>query len=441
MPDPIRGTDSTTYAESLCASSLDLYLLNEPEVPTCIRLQGSSVVDLTLCSSAMNSSVGSWRIRNDYDMVYTDHVLIDYGIDIPSVQRVNKRFLFITWSTKQMDKDRFAAAMIAGFWAHPHEEDLGTSIRRVTFVVRPRLRSCDSNTKFYADDLPAPERARQDQFGSRCSGKGLQKALKQAIAKDQAWKDMLESLEGDPWGLPYKIVNKKLRGYSSPVCESLEPDFIRNTETSEVTLAELRLVVARFRRNEKAPGPLDGIKYRTLTGTFEYCADLVCSIFTGLLRTGVFPAEWKHARLVLLRKPNKPLDLYLYSSYRPLCLFNTFGKIYEKIVANRLTLFIERPIHIIDAIHRTKVVRKAFAADHCVVAVSLDISNAFNSVPWTEILRALGEFEVSDYLYSALSDYLRDCRISYVNRDGELEEIEVNCGFHRGRFWGHSSGT
>ena len=54
-----------------------------------------------------------------------------------------------------------------------------------------------------------------------------------------------------------------------------------------------------------------------LIGAFNYC-----------LREGRFFVDWKKQRLVLLRKGNKPLGDA--SSYRPICLLDTMGKLLEE---------------------------------------------------------------------------------------------------------------
>jgi len=57
----------------------------------------------------------------------------------------------------------------------------------------------------------------------RC--KQARTALQQAIAraKVQAWDSLVETLNKDPWGRPYKIVRKKLRTWTPPATESLHP--------------------------------------------------------------------------------------------------------------------------------------------------------------------------------------------------------------------------
>ena len=90
-----------------------------------------------------------------------------------------------------------------------------------------------------------------------------------------------------------------------------------------VTIEELRKACAKV-RNLKCPG-LDGIPNIALKAAIEAKPDTFLSIYTRCLREGVFPDIWRQQRLVLLPKGRKPPDEP--SSYRPLCMLDTAGKI------------------------------------------------------------------------------------------------------------------
>jgi hypothetical protein len=53
-------------------------------------------------------------------------------------------------------------------------------------------------------------------------------------------------------------------------------------------------------------------------------------VFIAVLRRQYFPSAWKHARVVSILKPGK--DPTLSSSYRPISLLDTVGKLFEKIL-------------------------------------------------------------------------------------------------------------
>lgn len=70
------------------------------------------------------------------------------------------------------------------------------------------------------------------------------------------------------------------------------------------------------------------------------------------------------------------------------------------------------------------------------LAVSLDISNAFNALPWHRVGEALQYHRVPPYLVSVMSDYFRDRNITYVDREAEEQEYEMSCGVPQGSVLG-----
>ncbi|CAB0037371.1 unnamed protein product [Trichogramma brassicae] len=103
-----------------------------------------------------------------------------------------------------------------------------------------------------------------------------------------------------------------------------------------VTLEELRRACGRI-KDHIAPGP-DGVPNSAIKIAIAMHPDIFLQVYTGCLRTGVFPACWKRQRLVLLPKPGKLPEEP--SSYKPLCMLDTAGKILERIICDRLMRFI-----------------------------------------------------------------------------------------------------
>uniref|UniRef100_A0ABD2W1H1 Reverse transcriptase domain-containing protein n=1 Tax=Trichogramma kaykai TaxID=54128 RepID=A0ABD2W1H1_9HYME len=100
----------------------------------------------------------------------------------------------------------------------------------------------------------------------------------------------------------------------------------------------------------------------------------------------------------LLLKPGKQPDAS--SSYRPLCMLDTAGKILERIICRRLEVYTEAPAGLsdrqhgfrrgrstIDAIESVttaarEAVRGAIGSRKYCAVVTLDVRNAFNSARW-----------------------------------------------------------
>ena len=178
----------------------------------------------------------------------------------------------------------------------------------------------------------------------------MQREIK--IAKARSWMELIESVESDPWGRPYRLV-KKLRPRAPPLTASMDPAllakvigtlFLRRdnnarqtglsspsgetTEWSEelrVTQEELLDATKRMASRDVAPGP-DGIPGRVWAESMTTLAPRLRHLFTICLRAGVYPRIWRTERLVLLKKEGRPLDSP--SAYRSVCLLDEIGKLY-----------------------------------------------------------------------------------------------------------------
>lgn len=302
-------------------------------------------------------------------------------------------------------------------------------------------------------------------------------ALQVAIAdaKSRSWSELLEGLNRDPWGRPYKMVLGKLRPWVPPLTETLDPGFVGDVVNTlfprvqdnlssppvipsspiiwddelGVTEQELDRAVKRLRARNTAPGP-DGIPGRAwVLALSAGLGDRLRRLFDGCLRIGVFPKEWKEAKLVLLKKDGRPVDSP--SAYRPICLLDEAGKLFERIIADRLCTHLwqvgpdlsndqfgfRQARSTVDAILRVRSLSdQVVSQGGKMLAVSLDIVNAFNSLPWRAIGEALVFHRVPPYLQRIVGAYLRDRWVQYVGRDGTRYQREVYCGVPQGSVLG-----
>ena len=109
-------------------------------------------------------------------------------------------------------------------------------------------------------------------------------------------------------------------------------------EIPAITMQELRTACFKV-GNAKAPR-LDGIPNIALKAAIEEAHEMFLSMYNRCLQEGIFPAKWKQQRLVLLPKGKKPPDEP--SSYRPLCMLDTAGKFFERIIHERIEEYSER---------------------------------------------------------------------------------------------------
>ena len=99
------------------------------------------------------------------------------------------------------------------------------------------------------------------------------------------------------------------------------------TTPDEVHEATRRLKVS------KAPGS-NGLPNRALKHLPRRAVSVLARIFNAVLHTHHLPPTWKHARVISILKPGK--DPALPSSYRPISLLDTIGKLFEKILLVRI---------------------------------------------------------------------------------------------------------
>ncbi|KMQ89537.1 reverse [Lasius niger] len=126
-------------------------------------------------------------------------------------------------------------------------------------------------------------------------------------------------------------------------------------------------------------------------------------IFNICLKNGEFSYNWKCAYLVLIPKAGKP-DASETPKARPICLINELGKTFERVLAERIFLWqmdnsgsdlsnnqfgFRKNRSTCDALLLIKrITSSAVKNEGLAFIVSLDISNAFNSIPWRVIREA-----------------------------------------------------
>ena len=207
---------------------------------------------------------------------------------------------------------------------------------------------------------------------------------------------------------------------------------------SELKRAAKRLVPG------KAPGS-DGIPNEVLRTTIREKPQLILDLLNTCLERGHFPKQWKRQKLVLIPK-SKNKDPKAPSSWRPLCMLDSTGKLYERMILNRVQLELDNPENkglsemqygfragrsTFNAVQEVqKIVNKAFSmkpklGGFCAV-VTLDVKNAFNTANWEHIYQAPNR-RLPLYLMRVTSSYLED-RTLMVETDDGTKDIEITAG-------------
>lgn len=170
-------------------------------------------------------------------------------------------------------------------------------------------------------------------------------------------------------------------------------------------------------------------------------------LFAQCLRSGEFPQAWREAFLVLLHKEGKPEDSP--SVYRPICLLDEVGKLFERVIAVRIVQHLSRDgfdlnedqqgfrggRSTVDVVLQVRSLAESNAREGRVtLAVSLDIANAFNSLPFKLIGESL-IFMVSCVILDGLFGTFSATDVSpTVIVKGSWAEGRCTAEFHRGQF-------
>lgn len=154
----------------------------------------------------------------------------------------------------------------------------------------------------------------------------------------------------------------------------------------------------------------------------------LANLFTLCLKSGIFPGSWKSALLVLIPKGTELKTENIKA--RPICLLNEIGKIFERVIANRINRWMEedesralspnqfgfrRSRSTVDAIIKVREITQSILENGgYAIAVGIDIANAFNSIPWNHILLAMERKGVPTYLCKIIE--LSVCKIHKLQR-------------------------
>ena len=274
-------------------------------------------------------------------------------------------------------------------------------------------------------------------------------------AKRGGFKALIGTVDTDVWGTGFRWAMDKISRSQNAKLEPNEvleiaaelfpcyskitwPKIEISDEIRPITEAELNLALDCIKPS-KSPGP-DGIPGEVVKLLGKTYNELLRNMMNSYLLEGIIPEKWKYAQLVLLEKPKKPNQP---QTYRPICLLNVMGKVFENLIRNRIRKEIGIPISrnqfgfrpglsTIEAVAKVMEIAKlAKNKQKLCLMITIDIKNAFNSAPWDKIIESLRRKEVPKYLIRIIQSYLSD-RTLLV----EGERKELTCGVPQGSVLG-----
>lgn len=176
--------------------------------------------------------------------------------------------------------------------------------------------------------------------------------------------------------------------------------------------------------------------------------DQMLAIYNKLLYELSFPKDWKEAALVLIEKDKK--EGQTADAYRPICLINVLGKVYERLLNDRLLEDIRlkegvnhfqygftKDKDTVDGMERVKMITQyvnsgAYMTRGFCVLITLDVQNAFNSAKLEEMVSVMEKKNICSYLIEIVKSYFEE-RIIFVGRN---ECMDMRMGVPQGSVLG-----
>lgn len=466
-------------------AGLDLTVINTGDSPTFERGNRRSRPDLTLANHTMAAKINNWSVSDEETC--SGHKYIFFNIE----GLVTRHFPLIEgWNVNKLNKEALITTVAQSLDNQENSPRTADGLTHILIeacdAAMPKKRPHARRKEVYwwnqsiADLrkectrrrrlLTRSNRRQQDNTIStelRREYKDSKKRLQLEItrSREKCWKQLCDNIDADPWGKGYQIALKSLR-MAAPEKISLDrmraiitalfpvhdpvtwqPPMVRDIPL--FTQEELQIATERI-KCKKAPGP-DGIPPEVIKTVAEHFPELILRVMNEALSIGEFPSMWKKARIVLLKKAkgvgNEP------SSYRPLCLLDTPGKLLERLILARLegeiinngdlaeTQFgfrrgrstygaIAEVINIAD-----EAKRGTWRTRELCVLITLDVKNAFNSASWQLILEELTNIGISPYLLRLLGSYLEG-RWIILREEDQREYVTVTSGVPQGSIIG-----
>ena len=470
----------------------ELEVANVGKEPTCVRDNGSSIVDVTLNTEGVE--IEGWRVMNKESR--SDHRYITFqvnlgdgtrrrnplrGVEASKGWKVHKEALpelerALKNNMEGLDIEAYATAEEA---AETYSEAVIGTCNDVLPLKKPP--PMKKSVYWWNEEIANIRKEcskirRKLKKTKRNSGKKRaliqtlrekRKELRNAIrsSKRQKWEELLGELNSDPWSKAYRIVMDKLGGKKAELGGNVdidetvgelfprdEEDWYSNTKIVEedgeespspFTPEEMDAAIGSLaKKMRKAPGP-DNIVNEIVRACYRADPVKMLEMYNRCLKEQIFPKIWKKGRLVLIPKPES-------TKVRPITLLSTLGKLYETMINNRIKRELDESNYLSgmqfgfregrstgDALKiLKKKIRGARRSKQFGVVISFDIRNAFNTIKWGSIMSGMKKANLPKYLQRIVREYGNERVLIYENSHGETKEYLTNRGVPQGSVLG-----
>lgn len=208
-------------------------------------------------------------------------------------------------------------------------------------------------------------------------------------------------------------------------------------------LKELTKAITQIKKTNKAAGT-DPLSYQIIKKLPSDGLDAVLEFFNTCWTKDTIPGAWKEASIIAIPKPGKAADQA--ASYRPIALTPHLGKLYERLVKNRLNHFLDAnnviPLYQAGfrkgracADHFTKITahaKRSLSSKNTMLATFFDIKRAFDCVWHKKLLDKLSKLGLSGHIYRFVEAFLSDRTIAVKVGNSTSAKHTVDMGVPQG---------
>jgi hypothetical protein len=215
--------------------------------------------------------------------------------------------------------------------------------RRAGMTAPEAERQAREASKEYYDAIRKQKKGHWDDFLSDHAN--IWKAAKYLNPRSKDKFDKIPSLRRTDMSSTSSVAEQAeelLGTFFPPLPSIIEDERLRPQRTPlampRLTLEEVeRRVFAA--KSWKAPGA-DGLPSVVWKNLWPAVKDRILALFQTSIDQGEVPAQWRHAKIIPLKKPDKG-DYTLAKAWRPISLLSTLGKILESVIAERISHAVE----------------------------------------------------------------------------------------------------
>lgn len=199
-----------------------------------------------------------------------------------------------------------------------------------------------------------------------------------------------------------------------------------------LTLHEIRHSISQS-NPKKSPG-IDEIPFLVWQKLWPVVHMHIWFLYEASLRLGHVPRQWKIARIIPLRKPNKP-DYTDPAAYRPISLLPTISKGLERVIATRLSWLVEThallpPNHFGARPRRSceqalnllcEKIYEAWEQNRILTLITFDVKGAYNGVSTPVLIKRLRAKGIPEQMVNWIESFCTDRQASIIINGHETE--------------------